>query len=266
MCSVWRKIANKYYFIDKKISISIVLIFYFINLLSIKNFFLETNNLKINIIDYILYLFNDFYFIFFLSYILISVFMFRIYLNSDIDEYIYIRYRNRNRWLINRILYISVCVLVFIMMLLFVNFIQLFIYFKGIATWTDFGENYFSNIYSIVKSPIIAVVISISLVYLYLFSLSLIAFTGGLFFKKKIYGFFFAVILNLLNMLIYLNGIKSISEISFCTNTILLYQYNRQIQFDKIVFSVVYWLIIIAIAIILSLIRIKNIDLDRGKK
>ncbi len=266
MSNLCKKISNGYYFINKKISIAIIGIVYLINILSIRNFLLKTNKMQTNIIDYILYLFNDFYFIFFLSYTLISIFIFRLNYTHDIDNYIYIRYKNRKEWFINRILKIAFCVLAFIITILLISSVQLFTYFKGITTWTEFGNNYFPNIQLIVKSPITAVIISISLVYLYLFALSLISFTSGLFFNKSIYGFFLAIILNLTNMLVYLNRIKSLLEFTFCTNTLLIDQYNRQIDTDKIMFSLLYWSVIIIITIILGVMRIKNMDLSRGKK
>lgn len=264
MNSIQRKVFDKLYFINKKTYISLILSIYFINFLLVSNFLVETDKMQANVIDYILYLFNDFYFIFFLSYILISILIFPLNLNLHIDKYIYIRYQSRKKWFMSRIFLISFCSMIFIMTIVLISLIQLISRFKEITTWTQFGSYYFSDIYPFYElSPLSAVIISVALVYLYLFSLSLISFVSGLFFSKKIYGFFLAITLNLANILIYLNNIKILSEFGFCLNTILSFQNSRRISFGNTVFSIFYWLFIIFVTTILGLIKINNMDLDR---
>lgn len=265
MNSIQKKISDKLYFIDKRTCISVILSIYFINFLLIGNFLVETEKMQSNVIDYILYLFNDFYFIFFLSYILISILIFPININLHIDKYIYIRYQSRKKWFMSRIFIISFCLMILIMTIILISLIQLISRLKKITIWTQFGVYYFSNIHLFYESPLVAVIISIVLVYLYLFSLSLISFVSGLFFSKKIFGFFLAITLNLANILIYLNNIKILSEFGFCINTILSFQFSRQISFGGTVFSIFYWLIIIIVTIIWGLIKINNMDLGRDK-
>nr|WP_312580070.1 hypothetical protein [Sedimentibacter sp.] len=160
---------------------------------------------------------------------------------------------------------ISFCSMTLIITIILISLIQLISQFEEITTWTQFGKYYFLGVHPFYESPLVAIIISFVLVYLYLFSLSLISFVLGLFFSKKIYGFFLTVILNLANILIYLNNLKILSELGFCTNTILSLQHSRQIDFDGIIFSILYWLIIIIVTIIFGAIKINSVNLDKDK-
>lgn len=227
---------------------------------TIKNVMIHSSN----VYDLILIIFNDYYLIFYILYLLFCVLILKVIGRDDFDSYLYIRFKNRGHWFYNKVRFIGLTSVVYILAIIGMCILASIGHFGFSNIWSEFGKIYFEK-YDIILSfsPIIATLISSILLFMYLFTLGIIIFVSSLFVKHIVFSFVIAFLINLINMLCFLCNIRLFYKIGFCHNTLLTFHSltNNSLQ-PTIIHSFIYWIVFISTLIFIGLKRINKMDLN----
>jgi len=212
--------------------------------------------------DFLLYLFNNRFFSIFVIPPLVLLSLHKI--DLTLNNYIFIRFKNRKEWLLNIVKSISKLIFVFIISILGIALIISLL--QGLSfypTWSNDSMQKFSALPNILKyNPLILVIIQLLLLYGYLFTLSLLLLLFNIKLNNTIGSFLLVIILNSFNIGILLSKLDLIGRFSFSYNLLLeLHNWGITPIYPSIYFSFAYWIIIIIFILLYNIKLLNKLDI-----
>lgn len=254
-------ISENFFFINKKESIFICAILYVQILYFFNEFVKEIGSCPCSAIEFIIYIFNNFFFIFYISYFIVFYIYNKQINNTVAENYLRVKFKSRKKYLIRNISNIFIIVIGYILLIMIICLIQSLLNLDFNNNWSEYSISLYSRNSSLLdKQPLIIMILSILKTSMYLFILVIIVEMTNMFFRYKIFGFIVAIICNVFNIAIYLYRIRPFLKFSLCPN-ILINSSNWSIDFNiTTIYSFIYLISIITLVLFISLKRINKID------
>lgn len=254
--------SNKIKVIITPIQLSILIIS--ILSLIILNFNDFSNRIKLeaNIYDFLIYIFNNYFFSMFVVPIVFLVIIYKY--TSDLNNYIFLRFKNRKHWVINNFKYIAKLALVFISSLLILITIVCLVFNLSISPeWSKLSLDMYQNFPDLLKyNPIIIILTQLFLFYMYIVILALLLFIINVSIKNSVLSFLIIISLNFFNIGIILSKLHVLGKLSFGYNMLLsFHSLGIELQYPSIKFSIIYWIVVTLCIYIYAIKCITKIDI-----
>jgi hypothetical protein len=211
--------------------------------------------------DYILYVLNNFFFVLYIYTFIFLISLHNIYSDMSFNNYIYIRLKNRKQWFYENILFILKSSICFISVLLIFSIIISVLNFSNKNLWTDCSFYLFNNISEvfIFSKPLITIVILYFKNFLYLASFGMIYYFLINYTQKVSVAFVGIMIIFGFNVVINLSHIERVLPFTLFYNALWS---AGNINLKNIIFSLLYFLVILVLCFILSYKNFQNKDLN----
>lgn len=262
------KIKLKYFTANIELKYKIIVALSIISLIFLNmSQFISTVQIQSNGYDFLLKMFSNYFFSIYTVPIGILVLLYNI--DVGLNNYIYLRFKSKKEWFKSNVLVIAKLIFIVTSSIIFISIIlSLLKGFNFYPEWSSDSLINYSNVPKLLKyNPIIIVIIQFILFYMYLFSISLLAFTFNIIYKNNIVSFLYIIFINSLNIAIILSKLDFIGKISFSYNMLLgLHSWGINPRYPSILFSIIYWIIIIIIIYICSIKYICKFDLIEREK
>lgn len=196
-------------------------------------------NLNRNILDFILYILDDYFFtVHFLS--LVTLFyIYRVKKEKELEMYIMIRFSSKREWFLNNIKTMSLYILY---LMYYVILCTVLVYIINLVLNKDIISSYKLSlaISQMGKyNTFIYLVCKVFINLLYLTTLSIIFFTFSNLFKNTVIALLLTVSINLINAGLFLDTVPFISKFTFVPNILL------EGSLDNILFTIGYWIVLL---------------------
>ncbi len=188
---------------------------------------------------------------------------------GSIESYLLIRFKGKRNWYLFHLFLIAAYTTVFCLLLIAVMALEGIFVLNVENEWSTYTVNFFSYHHEFLENftPVTVVFLSISLVWLFLFSYGLLYYLMKLLTGKTLFAFTIVFLVNGLNIVAELSRWETISSYLFFKR-VNVFQYiylvnAEQTQFPGGIYF--YWLIIIVVIAAIGYYIVDKMDLDTKK-
>lgn len=211
-----------------------------------------------NIYDYLLYIFNDYFNVFYFLLFVYLVMMYPLSPTSSFNQYVIMRFRSRGQWYRASVTSISMVSISLLLSILVICILQSLITLGFENQWSEYADSVNKNRAEI--QPLIVVSGKLLLIFLYTFSMGIIFFTVNLWLKNAIASFLLTYGLNVVTILIYSNHITTFYFLTFVRHVLIRQGYHN--FYNHLGVSIGYWLSFIVLFLFIGWLGLRKIDLQ----
>lgn len=216
------------------------------------SFLKDTHGLEFSIYDYLIFICNDLYFVFFIIFLTTMILLYKIIDNIPLKKYLIMKFTSRKVWFLNNMLYIIIFDFLLILFIVIGSIFQSINKTSFINSWSKYGLYKYKNTSLINYTPLNITLKCLLLIFVYVFTIGVFMLMLSLYLKKSEFAIVLILIFNLSNIGIFLAKAKKLYCVSMVNNTLLIYQNN--------LYPWIYWILLITLLITLSLYKLKKID------
>ncbi len=244
---------------SKKMVHVYIAIFIALSFFKFREFLLDTN-LEKNFFDYILFIFNDFFVLF---YMISVVFMIIMYPIAQIKREMVIRFQDRKDWFKTAVGCVFMIALIMMAVLLIIMLLQALITLKFNNGWSEYALYKYAK-YEMelsLMNPLSLVLSNLLLVFLYLSTLGLIFFVSNIYIGNSVFALLITIGINCGSIIIFLSRLSSFYFITFVNNTIFFDNFlSKSSNNIGFIYSLAYWLILIGLLLLGGRSKVCKLD------